>query len=88
MTTAVLSPLPLRSDVVITDGEWHEVGLDWDGGYRHLYVDDIEVAVDGMKLPGLVNTGWLNIGTGKAFESGSFWSGLMDDVRVYEQGVH
>ncbi len=81
ITEAVL-PMPLKSDVIITDGEWHEVGLEWDGDYRHLFVDDKEVAVDDIVLPGMENTGWLNIGTGKAFESGSFWSGLIDDIRI------
>ena len=85
VTEAVL-PMPLKSDVVITDGEWHEVGLEWDGNYRHLSVDDNEVAVDNTILPAMENTGYLNIGTGKAFEDGSFWSGLIDDVRIYKLG--
>jgi len=85
MTEAVL-PMPLKSDVIITDGEWHEVGLEWDGNHRHLYADDNEVAVDAMDLPALENTGWLNIGTGMDTESGTFWFGLIDDVRVYKKG--
>jgi hypothetical protein len=85
MTEAVL-PMTLKSDAIITDDEWHEVGLEWDGKWRHLYVDDNEVTVDDMALPGLPNTGYLNIGTGKAFEDRTFWSGLIDDVRVYKQG--
>ncbi len=86
MTEAVLAPVPLKSDVVITDGEWHQVGLEWDGEHRHIYVDDNEVAADAIVLPAMENTGYLNIGTGKAFDEGSFWSGLIDDVRVYKQG--
>ncbi len=78
--------MTLKSDAIITDDEWHEVGLEWDGKWRHLYVDDNEVAADDMALLGLENTGYLNIGTGKAFEDSTFWSGLIDDVRVYKQG--
>jgi hypothetical protein len=85
MTEAIL-PVSLKSDLVVTDGEWHRVGLAWDGEYRHLYLDDTEVAVDGTALPGGNSTGWLNIGTGKNTEPGSFWSGLIDDVQVYERG--
>ena len=29
----------------------------------------------------------LNIGTGKAMEAGTFWSGLIDDVRIYTRAV-
>lgn len=86
MTEAVL-PMPLKSDVIITDGEWHEVGLEWDGDYRHLFVDDKEVAVDDIVLPDMENTGWLNIGTGMNADSGTFWSGLIDDVRIYRKAL-
>lgn len=85
-TEAVLPPVSLESDVVITDGEWHQVGLEWDGNHRHLFVDDKEVAEDDMDLPAMENPGWLNIGTGKETEPGTFWSGLIDDVRVCKQG--
>ena len=86
VTGLMLSNLPLDSDTVITNDEWHEVGLEWDGEHRHLLVNGEEVAVDEMALPALDCTGWLNIGTGKDMEPGSFWSGLIDDVRVYEKG--
>ncbi len=39
-------PKPLPSESVITDGQWHRVGLTWDGTNRTLYVDDVEVAKD------------------------------------------
>jgi len=86
VTRMMLPNMPLDSDVVITDTEWHEVALEWDGEHRHLLVNGEEAAVDEMTLPALNSTGWLNIGTGKDAEPGSFWSGLIDDVRVYEKG--
>jgi hypothetical protein len=76
---------PLISEVNITDGQWHRVGLVWDGANRILYVDDVEVASDtygaGMLL------GDLQIGAGNKLEEGTFWSGLIDDVRIYNRAV-
>ncbi len=77
---------PLQSQTVITDGNWHRIGLVWDGSYRTLYVDDIAVAEDTQaNLAGSYNG--LYIGTGKAMETGSFWSGLIDDVRIYKRAL-
>jgi len=76
----------LLSQAVITDGNWHRIGLVWDGSHRTLYVDDIAVAEDAQtNLLGSENG--LYIGTGKAMEQGSFWSGLIDDVRIYNRAV-
>jgi hypothetical protein len=86
VTELLLANMPLDSGVVITDGEWHEVGLEWDGQRRHLLVDAAEAAVDEVTLPALGSEGYVNIGTGPDTEPGSFWSGLIDEVRVYEKG--
>jgi hypothetical protein len=37
---------PLPPGTVITDNQWHRVGFTWDGAYRALYVDDVEVSKD------------------------------------------
>jgi hypothetical protein len=37
---------PLRSEAVITDGQWHRIGLVWDGSQRMLCVDGVTVAED------------------------------------------
>jgi len=77
---------PLLSQTVITDGNWHRIGFVWDGSNRKLYVDDVEVAKDaqdGLELA----TGGFYIGTGKAMEAGTYWSGLIDDVRIYNRVV-
>jgi len=76
----------LLSQMFITDGNWHRIGLVWDGSHRTLYVDDIAVAEDAQtNLAGSENG--LYIGTGKAMEPGSFWAGLIDDVRIYNRAV-
>ena len=76
----------LSSETIITDGNWHRVGFTWDGTNRILYVDDIEVARD--TLTGLDSAdGGLYIGAGKDQAVGSFWSGMIDDVRIYDRAV-
>jgi hypothetical protein len=77
----------LISDTVITDGQWHRIGLVWDGSHRTLYVDDVVVAEDTQH--GLEGSQMgLYIGTGKDMEAGTYFSGLIDDVRIYNRAVH
>lgn len=77
---------PLLSQTVITDGNWHRIGLVWDGLNRTLYVDDVPVAQDTQTgLNG--SASGLNIGCGTSFEPSSFWFGLIDDVRIYNRAV-
>lgn len=76
----------LVSDVVITDGNWHRIGFIWDGQIRTLYVDGVIAAQDTQEaLKGAF--GGLNIGCGKDLAAGTFWSGLIDDVRLYTRVV-
>jgi hypothetical protein len=76
----------LRSETVITNGQWHRIGLVWDGSHRTLCVDGVAVTEDTQL--GLVGSQMgLYIGTGKAMESGTFWSGLIDNARIYNRAV-
>ena len=51
-----------------------------------LYVDDVEVATDVQ--PALPKTyGGLQIGAGKRQEPTTFFTGLIDDVRIYRRAV-
>ena len=53
---------------------------------RILYVDDIEVAHDtaaNLEAGG----GGLFIGAGSGLEPSTFWSGLIDDIRIYNRVV-
>jgi len=80
------TPQPLKSESVITDGQWHRIGFVWDGVNRSLYVDDILVAEESQaNLQG--SESGLYIGTGKAMEPGTYFSGLIDDVRIYNRVV-
>jgi hypothetical protein len=77
---------PLVSATVITDGAWHRIGFVWDGTHRTLYVDGAEAAKDTQaNLPS--SSGGLYIGAGSALAPGSFWKGLIDDVRIYDRAV-
>jgi hypothetical protein len=79
---------PLLSQTEITDGEWHRIGFVWDGSYRHLYVDEGEVATDDVPLSGLKSLGGgLYFGAGGNLSSDTFFSGLIDDVRIYNRAV-
>ena len=76
----------LQSETGITDGNWHRVGFVWDGLNRSLYVDDLLVAEDTQQ--GLASSiGGLNIGCGFNSAAGTFWSGLFDDIRIYNRVV-
>jgi N-acetylneuraminic acid mutarotase len=78
--------ISLESEVAITDGDWHRLGLVWDGFYRTLYVDGVAVAGDiqnGMES----SENGLYIGVGKTMQSGTYFSGLIDDVRIYNRVV-
>jgi len=78
-------PQPLKSQAVITDGQWHYIGFVWDGSRRSLYVDGTETAKDGAALAALkYSDGGLHLGAGKTLDAATFFSGLIDDVRIYD----
>jgi hypothetical protein len=76
----------LTSDAHVLDDQWHRVVLTWDGANRTLQMDGVEVARDTQ--PSLApSSGALHLGGGKTLTTGTFWSGLIDDVRVYNRAV-
>ena len=77
---------PLFSEAVITDERWHRIGLVWDGSNITLCVDGVVVAED--TRGGLQGSGnGLNIGAGKMTQPGTYFSGLIDDVRIYDRAL-
>ena len=76
----------LSSAATITDGKWHRIALTWDGTSRRLYVGSILVAED---IQGSLASfsGELVIGAGRNMAPGTFWTGLVDDVRIYNRVV-
>ncbi|MBN2314850.1 MAG: PD40 domain-containing protein, partial [Sedimentisphaerales bacterium] len=76
----------LRPEAVITDGNWHRIAFTWDGANARLYVDTFLVGE--CAQDGLVNSSArLLLGTSMDREPGTFWSGLIDDVRIYNRVV-
>lgn len=86
LVTTLMEPQfdPLESDSVITDGQWHHVGLVYDIGalQRRLYLDGAEVARDADSVGGVASGGSLHFGAGKNRGAGTFFAGLLDDVRI------
>jgi hypothetical protein len=83
-----LIPQPLGSQAIITDGLWHHIGFVWDGSRRSLYVDWVVVAKDtAAQTPLKSSDGGLYIGAGKNLEVGTLFSGLIDDVRIYNKAL-
>ncbi|HUU20850.1 MAG TPA: LamG-like jellyroll fold domain-containing protein [Sedimentisphaerales bacterium] len=80
---------PLESESVITDGQWHHIGLVYDltAMKRRLYVDGAEVVVDAGYVGGVQSSGGLYIGAGQDLGTGTFFSGLIDDVRIYDEAL-
>jgi hypothetical protein len=80
---------PLQCQTIITDppqADWYRIGFVWDGANRILYVDDVQVAEDTQD--GLESSnGGLYIGTGRLMAPGTYWSGLIDDIRIYSRAV-
>jgi hypothetical protein len=79
----------VASQTVITDGNWHRIGFVWDGFNRIIYVDDIEAAKDTQYTQTSMESyeGGLYIGADRNLKSGSFFSGLIDDVRIYNRSI-
>jgi len=77
---------PMTSQVVVADDMWHRVGLVWDQTHLILIVDDVEVARSKQGVfPSISNN--LYLGTNHSQEAGTFWSGLIDEVRLHSRAV-
>jgi hypothetical protein len=80
--------LPLVSDFIITDGDWHHIAFVWDGSYRHLFVDGEDVAMDAWDQSALTSSdGGLYFGADNTLSATGFFNGMIDDVRIYNETV-
>ena len=87
LTVSGRNSCSLGSEAVITDGNWHRIGFVWDGSCRRLYVDGVLVAEDEQDNLDISVNG-LYFGTDKTMEPGTFFSGLIDDIRIYNRAVN
>jgi Tol biopolymer transport system component len=76
----------LSSQTIITDGAWHRIAFTWDGANRRLYVDGVLAAEDAQDSLA-PSSGNVIIGAAKNMAPGTFWKGLIDDVRIYNRAV-
>ncbi len=72
--------------VPVNDGEWHHIAGVYDGSTISLYTDGVlDVSQSAF---GPINTNdhpvWIS---GRAIATDRWWNGLIDDVRVYNQGL-
>ncbi|OHB75409.1 MAG: hypothetical protein A2Z25_02830 [Planctomycetes bacterium RBG_16_55_9] len=86
LTVAGRNSYSLGSEAVITDGNWHRIAFVWDGSCRRLYVDGV-IAAEDVQDNLDISSNSLYFGTGKTMQPGSFWAGLIDDVRIYNRAV-
>jgi len=77
---------PLMSQTLITDEQWHRISIAWDGSHRTLCVDGVKVAEDTQNGLGIFGSG-LYIGVGKNYPTDTFFSGLIDDVRICNRAI-
>jgi hypothetical protein len=87
-STGWVAKKPLVSESIISEDQWHHIGFVWDGSYRILYADGIEVTKDTTaQNPPKPADGGLYIGVSKNLDAGTYFSGLIDDVRIYNKAL-
>jgi hypothetical protein len=79
----------LESNIDLTDGQWHHVGIVFDGFRRRLYVDNDLAVEDSADMDGSIepSDGIMFIGADKTEASSRMWKGYIDDVRIYETAL-
>ena len=73
-------------NVNVNDGQWHHAAGVYDGEMLYLYVDGkLDVS---SKATGTINTNDYPVNIGEnAEQTGRFWNGLFDDVRIYNYAL-
>jgi len=83
---------PLVSESVITDGEWHHVGIVITAyeamRFRNLYLDGVRIITETQPVELPYANGSLYFGADKNLDATSLFSGLIDDVRIYDKALN
>ena len=80
------SSSPLLTETVITDGQWHHISVVWDGTTRTLWIDGVAAAQDRHEGLKSASNG-LHIGSDKTMAPGTYFAGLIDEVRIYNRAI-
>ena len=65
------------------DGNWHHLAVTFDGNTMYLYLDGVQKNTTSTTLN--TGTGALNIG--RSVSAGYYFSGTLDDIRVYNRAL-
>ena len=74
-----------RGTAALPAGVWSHLATTWDGSTLRLYVDGVQKASRAFAGPIRVSSGPLKIGGNAVW--GEWFSGRIDDVRVYNRGL-
>jgi L-ascorbate metabolism protein UlaG (beta-lactamase superfamily) len=78
----------LISEFSVTDNQWHHIGFVWDGAYRYLCADGLQIATDNSPITNLEpSDGGLYFGAA-ATGTESFFAGLIDDIRIFGGAIY
>lgn len=78
----------LISEFPVADDIWHHIGLVWDGSYRYLYADGLQITKDESPIMNLeASNGGLYFGS-TAIGTEDFFAGLIDDIRIFGGSIH
>jgi len=79
---------PLVSEFVIADDQWHHIGIVvvayQSMQFRYLYLDGLRVVMDTQSVELPFANGGMYFGADKNLDATSLFSGLIDDVRIYD----
>jgi hypothetical protein len=86
--TSGASPADITGTTNVNDGQWHHIAGVFDGAQKFLYVDGaVDASAD---FTGTINSSAIhsvNIGENNQ-ATGRYFTGLIDDVRIYDKGLH
>jgi large repetitive protein len=77
----------ISSPASYNDGAWHHAVGTYDGAVARLYVDGAEVANQSAVLALVTSTQPFVIGTRSNLTAGTYFKGLLDEVKVYSRAL-
>lgn len=85
-TTWSSGPHELIGSTNVADGQWHHVAAVYDGTRKVLYIDGVVDAQTNFSSTLETNNVQVRLGYNAEYSDGQY-SGLLDDVRIYQRGL-